>query len=238
MSAPTLPAAPTRRRWMAVVAVGVVAIVAPGAVAGFRLLSHPSVAVSATAPAEAFPVVSLGPEPGAAIGGSSPSASPSSFSYSVAPSASASASVSASPSASSPSPSRTVSPTPTRVAAAISDYSACSGRDVATFQATFRDVFDFYHVFIDTDGDASTGYRVPSGGIGADFMLENGALYESGGAAWSWKEVKNSRPATSHSGHAYRWQIRSLYGNGRVVFNGSGGDPEVYSPAVEVSACP
>ncbi len=49
-----------------------------------------------------------------------------------------------------------------------------------------------YWIFMDTDGDAATGY--PVGGIGADYMVEYHLgyapkLYENTGAGWSWSFV-------------------------------------------------
>ncbi len=49
-----------------------------------------------------------------------------------------------------------------------------------------------YWIFMDTDGDATTGYSV--GGIGADYMVEYHLgyapkLYENTGAGWSWSLV-------------------------------------------------
>ncbi len=51
----------------------------------------------------------------------------------------------------------------------------------------------FYHIFIDTDNDSSTGYRYnDSTSIGAEFMIENNSLYKysgTGGANWSWQPI-------------------------------------------------
>ena len=54
----------------------------------------------------------------------------------------------------------------------------------------------FFHIYLDTDLDASTGYQPPSrkaGDLGADYLVEGGTLHVWDGgvnhAAWSWKAV-------------------------------------------------
>jgi hypothetical protein len=51
-----------------------------------------------------------------------------------------------------------------------------------------------FHIYLDTDGDAATGYQPPSrkvGDLGADYLVEGGTLHLWAGgvnhAAWSWK---------------------------------------------------
>jgi hypothetical protein len=53
-----------------------------------------------------------------------------------------------------------------------------------------------FHIYLDTDLDASTGYQPPSrkpGDLGADYLVEGGTLHVWDGganhAAWSWKPV-------------------------------------------------
>ncbi len=62
----------------------------------------------------------------------------------------------------------------------------------------------YYHIFIDTDMDVSTGYRGSGGdySIGADYMVENATLYRyngSGGSNWSWETVGSLNYATGQS---------------------------------------
>ena len=54
----------------------------------------------------------------------------------------------------------------------------------------------FYHIFLDTDRNVSTGYRGQGNdfSIGADYMVENGALWHytgTGGSDWSWESAGN-----------------------------------------------
>ncbi len=60
----------------------------------------------------------------------------------------------------------------------------------------------FYHIFIDTDMNTSTGYRGPDGdySVGADYMVENGGLWHysgSGGSNWSWESAGSIQYAIS-----------------------------------------
>jgi len=54
------------------------------------------------------------------------------------------------------------------------------------FSYNFTGTWSYFHVFLDTDRSASTGYTVA--GIGADYMIENGTLYHAtaNGSGWNW----------------------------------------------------
>jgi hypothetical protein len=54
------------------------------------------------------------------------------------------------------------------------------------YQASFTDAYAHFHVFIDTDGNAATGYTIND--TGAEYMIEDTGLYPStaNGASWSW----------------------------------------------------
>lgn len=126
----------------------------------------------------------------------------------------------------------------------ITTYSACTSGGSAQFSATFAVSYSWRHAFIDTDDDTGTGYHMPevSGGLGADYMIENDALYRSEGSDWSWKQVENVSPLVSAAGGAYRWRVPlselgSPGGGLRVVFNGSGGSAEAYTSVVETGTC-
>lgn len=71
---------------------------------------------------------------------------------------------------------------------------------VAQTEATFtidteaEGSLGLFHIYLDTDGDAATGYQPPSrkvGDLGADYLVEGGTLHVWDGgpnrAAWSWK---------------------------------------------------
>ncbi len=49
--------------------------------------------------------------------------------------------------------------------------------------------YNAFHVFVDSDNSAATGYKVS--GLGAEFMLENASLfsYSGDGSSWSWSQV-------------------------------------------------
>jgi|YelNatPaOPRAMG01_1025707.scaffolds.fasta_scaffold00125_39 hypothetical protein len=59
----------------------------------------------------------------------------------------------------------------------------------------------FYHVFINTNGDTSTGYVYnDSASIGAEFMVENNSLWAytgTGGTNWSWSSASGFQKANS-----------------------------------------
>jgi hypothetical protein len=83
------------------------------------------------------------------------------------------------------------------------------------YQAAFDVSYAQKHVFIDTDQNAASGY--PVGGIGADYMLENGTAYHYTGVvpAWGWTSIgaSNMSPATAGATGATSWSIaRSLIG--------------------------
>jgi DNA-binding SARP family transcriptional activator len=98
---------------------------------------------------------------------------------------------------------------------AITDPSVCVSSTAVTFRATFSDLDSFQHVFINTDGDSTTGYQLPSpssAGLGADYMIENGNLFRSRSASWTWTGVA-IRPTMTVSGSTRTWKL-SLKGIG------------------------
>ena len=54
------------------------------------------------------------------------------------------------------------------------------------FSYHYTGTWTYYHVFIDTDRSAATGYTIA--GLGANYMIENGNLYRStaNGSGWNW----------------------------------------------------
>jgi hypothetical protein len=109
---------------------------------------------------------------------------------------------------------------------ALTGYSACASSGTVTFQVTFNTSQRFYHAFINTDGDSTTGYQLPypsSSVLGADYMIENNRLYRSTSGDWGWKEVASSL-RTSVSGSTYTWTlplsaVGSPSGTQRVAFH-------------------
>lgn len=73
-------------------------------------------------------------------------------------------------------------------------------------------------------------------------MIEDGRLYRSKGSAWGWTAVGGVSPLVSHTGGTYRWRVplSAVGGSGetlRSVFNGSGANPDAYSPVLTAGAC-
>lgn len=92
-------------------------------------------------------------------------------------------------------PTPTPEPTPTVAvvtSAEISDFQVKAEGDLLLISFAYSgSVGDYnaFHIFVDTDQSASTGFRV--GGIGAEFLLENAGLfaYDGDGSSWNWKQV-------------------------------------------------
>lgn len=96
-----------------------------------------------------------------------------------------------------PVPTDTPTPTATHAAAPvttgeINDFKAVVEGDMLVISFAYSGKstdYNAFHIFVDTDQSAKTGYKVS--GIGADFMLENAALfsYNGDGSSWSWQQV-------------------------------------------------
>lgn len=113
----------------------------------------------------------------------------------------------------------------------ISEQSGSVTAESATYQARYNLPFDFHHVYIDLDNDASTGFAVA--GIGAEYLIENSWFYRHAGAGWNWTPVDHN-PLVSSADDLFVWRV-PLSGPHRVVFHGSGSSPEVYGPVITVS---
>lgn len=119
-------------------------------------------------------------------------------------------------------------PSPTPITGALVTF----GTTTAHFEAKYNLTYNFYNVFIDTDGSLATGYQI--GGIGADYLIENGTLYRStsGANAFDWTPISlGSGPLTSSTGGLYKWDLpSSTFAAGvtalKVVFDGSGSSTE------------
>jgi len=113
----------------------------------------------------------------------------------------------------------------------ITDPSVTFGAETTDLQARYNVGFSFDHVFIDSDSSAATGYQF--GGVGAEYMIENGILYKDAddSNSWNWQPVTLSTgPLVSTAGGLYDWQVPStLFGSSlaiAVVFSGSGAYPD------------
>jgi hypothetical protein len=223
-----------RRRWGLMVAGGVLVAVAAGAVVALQVFraGGPLTGVPGT---ESLPAVlppTFTPEsavPGS-VGAVAPALSRASLSASASPGSrpgNVGGTLGGSLGATSPAAPKT---------GPITAYSACTAGNAVNFTATFTTAYEFRHVFIDADGDASTGYQV--GEIGADYMIENDALYRATKKDWSWKAIKGAKPLLSESGGTYRWQVQPGFGGPRVVFNAAtAGGADVSTGVVPVTGC-
>ncbi|MFC6159812.1 DUF4832 domain-containing protein [Kribbella jiaozuonensis] len=72
--------------------------------------------------------------------------------------------------------------------ATISGTSATNTATTVTYRFSYTGAPQFLRVYVDTDRNASTGYA--QAGTGADYLLENGSLYQHTGTGWSWTLVR------------------------------------------------
>jgi len=92
-------------------------------------------------------------------------------------------------------PLSTATPTVTpQTAEPISAIEVSNDSEYLNLQFTFTGAVDDYNafqVFLDTNQDAKTGFAI--NGVGADFLLENGALnaYAGSGSDWNWTLLEN-----------------------------------------------
>lgn len=229
------------RRWMAAAIIGGLVVIAGAAIIAVR-----SAGTGGEAPGEplAAPSASLAAAP-VPVGTRTVYVTPSGA-------ASRPATGSASNAAGRPAPARSKA-SPTAAAKVVKSsipetsstgYSACATASTATFAMTFTETYSWHHVFINTDASTATGYRVPevSGGLGADYMVENDLLYRSTGTTWGWTQISGESPLLSRSGGTYRWRV-SLDAIGdpddplKVVFNGSGTSPDLNTPVLTAGGC-
>ncbi len=72
------------------------------------------------------------------------------------------------------------------VSTAITATTATNDASNVTYTVTYTGTHQFFRVYIDTDRAAGTGFAY--GGMGAEFLLENGSLYRytGSGTDWSW----------------------------------------------------
>lgn len=98
---------------------------------------------------------------------------------------------------STPIPTMTPLPTPTSVPVSYSAFDYQVSLDVDTLEIRFafareKEAHNAWQVFLDTDQNRNTGFSI--GGIGAEFLLENGTLnaYAGSGNDWKWTLLEKS----------------------------------------------
>jgi hypothetical protein len=82
------------------------------------------------------------------------------------------------------------------------------------YKMSYSGSWTLFHVFIDADQNASTGYA--TGGIGADYFLENGNLYQhtGGTGSWTWNNL-GAVTAYNNTGSTVNWTVsRASLGGG------------------------
>lgn len=87
--------------------------------------------------------------------------------------------------------------------ATISGASATSTATTVTYRFSYTGTPQFLRVYVDTDRNASTGYA--QAGTGADYLLENGSLYQHTGTGWSWTLLRTV--TFSGSGRVAQWTV-------------------------------
>ena len=96
-----------------------------------------------------------------------------------------------------------------------------------TFQVTYSGTPSFVRVFVDSDQSASSGY--PVAGIGADYLIENGYLYQYAGSGGSWAWTEMTTVSLTKSNGVATWHLpRSLFGS-LSAFTAVGNYNSVYS---------
>ncbi|MFI5694481.1 DUF4832 domain-containing protein [Kribbella sp. NPDC051586] len=87
--------------------------------------------------------------------------------------------------------------------ATISGTSATNTATTVTYRFTYTGTPQFLRVYVDTDRNPSTGFA--QAGTGADYLLENGSLYQHTGTGWSWALVRTV--TFSSTGGVAQWTV-------------------------------
>jgi hypothetical protein len=87
--------------------------------------------------------------------------------------------------------------------ATISGTSATNTATTVTYRFSYTGSPQFLRAYVDTDRNASTGFA--QAGTGADYLLENGSLYQHTGTGWSWTLVRTV--TFSSTGGVAQWTV-------------------------------
>ena len=87
--------------------------------------------------------------------------------------------------------------------ATISGSTATNTATTVTYRFSYTGSPQYLRVYVDTDRNAGTGFA--QGGTGADYLLENGSLYQHTGSGWSWTLV--SAVTFSGTGGVAQWTV-------------------------------
>src|SRR5689334_13230143 len=88
---------------------------------------------------------------------------------------------------------------------AISSYQATNDSANVFYRLNYTGAYSFFRVYIDTDQSTGSGFQ--TGGVGANYLLENGSLfsYTGTGTTWSWSLVKTV--TFTNAGGAANWTL-------------------------------
>lgn len=87
--------------------------------------------------------------------------------------------------------------------ATISGATATNTATTVTYRFTYTGAPQFLRVYVDTDRNPSTGFA--QAGTGADYLLENGSLYQHTGTGWSWTLVR--AVTFTNTGGVAQWTV-------------------------------
>lgn len=87
--------------------------------------------------------------------------------------------------------------------ATFSGATATNTAGTVTYRFAYTGAPQFLRAYVDTDRNASTGFA--QGGTGADYLLENGSLYQHTGTGWSWTLVRTV--TFSSTGGVAQWTV-------------------------------
>nr|WP_198151773.1 spherulation-specific family 4 protein [Kibdelosporangium sp. MJ126-NF4] len=124
----------------------------------------------------------------------------------------------------------------------LSEASACLSPGFAEYRVSFGALFGHHRVFINSDDNPATGWKLPPGlPDGVDFLIENSFLYRYTGPGWAWELVPDVHPLVGEFGGSFTWRV-PVAGQPRqvVVFSGftSADPPDEYSPVLTVDQVP
>ncbi len=104
--------------------------------------------------------------------------------------------------------------------AEVKDLQAVRSGSEIVFSAQFSPQHSHQQVFIDADGDTSTGY--PVGGIGADYLIEDDWFYRYQGKGWRWDFI--AEVPMSHNNGQSLWRVPAEFispaGPLSIIFSG------------------
>ncbi|WP_410791341.1 DUF4832 domain-containing protein [Kribbella sp. C-35] len=87
--------------------------------------------------------------------------------------------------------------------ATISGATATNTATTVTYRFAYTGAPQFLRVYVDTDRNPSTGFA--QAGTGADYLLENGSLYQHTGTGWSWTLVRSV--TFTNTGGVAQWTV-------------------------------